>query len=117
MASKIMLETAGHFKWYHWGAGFVAAGALNAGILAGLVKTYKWTFSNWEEKTNDFIGKYGRPNEAQRLQVYTWIAPKYDEMMELVEKGGADVYRKEHLASLQPSLDVKLTGVLVLRFL
>merc|ERR1719223_465189 len=45
-----------------------------------------------------FHAKYGYPTERQRLDVFEWMAPKWDQTVGKVEEGGADVYRKELLA-------------------
>lgn len=72
-------------------------GAVNGGILWGMMESYNWVFADDQAKQSRFLERYGQPTERQRLEVYTWLAPNYDEGVKLVETGGADNYRRELL--------------------
>eukprot|EP00931_Biecheleriopsis_adriatica_P116554 TRINITY_DN92188_c0_g1_i1.p1 TRINITY_DN92188_c0_g1~~TRINITY_DN92188_c0_g1_i1.p1 ORF type:complete len:273 (+),score=54.15 TRINITY_DN92188_c0_g1_i1:50-868(+) len=95
MATRVMVDTAKHFRWYHWAGGLATAGAVNVGVVWAMGGSYHWYYADFEEKQKLFIERYGHPSEAQRLQVYTWMAPNYDEGVKLLESGSADVYRRE----------------------
>lgn len=92
-----MADAAKHFKWYHWAGGLTTVGAVNGGILWGMTESYHWFFADAEDKQSRFMEKYGQPTQRQKQELFTWLAPNYDEGVKLVETGGADNYRRELL--------------------
>jgi len=96
MAARL-LGMGKNFKWYHWAGGVGTAVAFNTGCLAAMAKGYRWYYSEDEEADRSFREKYGLPTEAQRLAVFSWMARDWDKTIGVVQKGGADVYRKEML--------------------
>lgn len=91
----------GNIRWKHWAGAAAVGGIFNVGILAGMAKTYRWYFADDEEQVQKFQRKYGLPTEQQRLEVFAWLAPKWDKTIGMVEKRGADVYRRELLPTAQ----------------
>lgn len=84
-----------HIRWYHYAGGAVVTVVVNAAGLYGMGSTYRWYYADEEEKLNAWKEKYGLPSEKQRLDVFRWLAPRWDETYGMVERSGAAVYRKE----------------------
>eukprot|EP00418_Pyrodinium_bahamense_P090039 CAMPEP_0179047882 /NCGR_PEP_ID=MMETSP0796-20121207/19425_1 /TAXON_ID=73915 /ORGANISM="Pyrodinium bahamense, Strain pbaha01" /LENGTH=273 /DNA_ID=CAMNT_0020744339 /DNA_START=55 /DNA_END=876 /DNA_ORIENTATION=+ len=97
MSARLLLGTAGKFKWYHWAGSIATAGAINVGLMVGMAKTYRWYYADHEESVRSFREKYGLPTERQRLEVFEWLAPTWDSTIGAYEKTGADQFRLEHL--------------------
>mmetsp|Transcript_45780 Transcript_45780/g.88049 ORF Transcript_45780/g.88049 Transcript_45780/m.88049 type:complete len:280 (+) Transcript_45780:21-860(+) len=90
-----LLSIVKQFRWYHWAGGAATAGAMNAGLLIAIGKSYHWIYSDYFDEVKKFSRKYGRPSEEKRLEVFEWLASSYDKSVENKEKGGAHVYRME----------------------
>merc|ERR1712217_441 len=96
-SSKVLVDVGSKFKWYHWAGGLGTACAFNGGLLWAMGGTYRWFFADDEDSARRFRGKYGLPTEAQRLEVFRWMAPKYDRTVAVVQKNTAAVHRSELL--------------------
>lgn len=92
-----LLAQARNIKWHHWLAGAATVGGFNFGLLCALGKSYRWYYSDYEEKVQQFHAQYGFPTEKQRLEIFEWMAPTWDKTMGVVEKSGADLHRAELL--------------------
>ncbi|CAK0858396.1 unnamed protein product [Prorocentrum cordatum] len=92
------MRNASQFKWYHWVGGITTGVASNALIMAGMGKTYRWYYADSEKSAKDFRARYGMPTEAQRLEVFSWLAPSWDSTIGEVERGSAaERGRNEHV--------------------
>ncbi|CAE7509047.1 ubiE [Symbiodinium sp. CCMP2592] len=96
-ARKLFAEAVKGYRWYHAAGAVATVGAVQGITLWGMSRTYHWFFAKEEERANRFIQKYGRPTESQRMDVYTWMAPSYDEGVQPLEKGIANKFRLELL--------------------
>lgn len=85
-------------SWYHWAGSFSALASMNIVGLGMMGEGYRWFFADDEARMKRFHAKYGYPTERQRLDVFEWMAPKWDTTVSKVEEGGADVYRRDLLA-------------------
>lgn len=94
-----LITVAGKFKWYHWAAGVGTAGVFNVSIFLGMGKTYQWFFADEASCEQAFRDKYGLPTEAQRLEIFAWLANQWDAKIGVGETSGADFYRKELFAN------------------
>jgi len=84
-------------------------GVVNVGLIIGLGITYRWWFRDDEESVRRFKQRYGTPTEQQRLDVFTWLAPKWDSTVGVYEKSSAERHRRELLA--KASGDILELGV------
>jgi len=60
---------------------------------------YRWYYTDYEKDVRRFRERYGLPTERQRLELFRWMAPMWDDTIAKLEKSGADVYRQELLGS------------------
>lgn len=97
------------FKWYHWVGGATTGLAINGVVLLGIGETYRWYWSDWEKRVNTLAERLGRPTEAQRLEIFDFMAPNWDKSMAIVEQGGAKKYKDELFKSARG--DVLEVGV------
>lgn len=104
MATRGLGVTARKFSWYHWAGGAALAGGFNAALLGGMVQGYRWVYSDYEEEVKAFERRFGRPTEKQRLEVYAWLADKYDSTIGMNEKGTANRHRLHLLQGVSGSV-------------
>mmetsp|Transcript_62143 Transcript_62143/g.110888 ORF Transcript_62143/g.110888 Transcript_62143/m.110888 type:complete len:282 (+) Transcript_62143:71-916(+) len=104
MSSRVLRKAASKFSWYHWAGGAALAGGFNAALLGGMVQSYRWWYSDYEEEMRVFERRFGRPTEAQRLEVYTWLADKYDLTIGMNEKSGVNKRREDLLQGASGSV-------------
>lgn len=97
MLKQSMRENLKQLSWYHWVGGFSALAGMNIVGMGVMGESYRWFFADDEDRMKRFKAKYGYPTERQRLDVFEWMAPKWDKTVGKVEEGGCDVYRKELL--------------------
>lgn len=92
------MQNASKFKWYHWVGGITTGVASNALIMVGMGKTYRWYYADSAKSAWDFRARHGMPSETQRLEVFSWLAPMWDDTIGNVERGSAaERCRGEHM--------------------
>jgi len=98
MSTATMLAFSKRFRWQHVASGVTSVCVFNAAALLGLGKTYRWIYEDEEKAARAFMDKYGQPSEAQRLELFAYVARNVDKTSDVPDATPAPRLRKDHFA-------------------